>query len=95
MNKYFDEVVDPIFLRDFKETLKKRNLSDKEVEEYLSMLYRESFLLPLYEIIGKIQLYLKDNIPLREREAIERHENILRFRQESGDEELRKELSKR
>ena len=95
LNKYFDEVVDPIFLRDFKETLKKRNLSDKEVEEYLSMLYRESFLLPLYEIIGKIQLYLKDNIPLREREAIERHENILRFRQESGDEELRKELSKR
>ncbi len=91
LNRYFNEVIEPLIIKEFRSSLKERGLNQKEVEEYLSLIVRESVLLPLYELTAKIDYHLR-NIKHGEEEAISRHQNILKYREESREEELQREL---
>ena len=94
LNKYFIEVIEPLLIKEFRSVLEERGFDRKKVEEYLSLIIRESTLLPLYEITAKIDYYLRNlKINKEEQEAIERHQTLLRFREESREEELKRELS--
>ena len=95
LNKYFIEVIEPLLIKDFRDILRERSFDKKEIEEYLSLIVRESALLPLYEITAKIDYYIRNLEVNNEQKAIERHQALIRFREESREEELKRELAYR